>query len=205
MPVEPLPIYVTTRDKALLDMLHQCSAFTQLAIQHHDASELQPSTPGVWLHDFDEDSSISLPAFCHQIGKQPHLVGLVVSANALNDTIAYALNHGIDAFLSKPLIIDTLRDTLSKLALRLARRLHRQRLAEILGPQMAKLTLREQSILDGLRQGRGIKELAYSLELSEKTVSMYRRNLMRMFNAQNSTQLVLYASWWHLYCQGQLA
>jgi len=205
MPVEPLPIYVTTRDKALLDMLHQCSAFTQLAIQPHVASASPPSTPGVWLHDFDEDSSISLPAFCHQIGEQPHLVTLAVSASALNQTIAYALNHGIDAFLSKPLIIDTLRDTLSKLALRLARRLHRQRLAEILEPQMAKLTLREQSILDGLRQGRGIKELAYSLALSEKTVSMYRRNLMRMFNAQNSTQLVLYASWWHLCCQGQLA
>lgn len=204
MPLEPLIVYLTSDSDSLANMLDQCSVFAPLTIQPHRPSAPPPSEPGVWLRDFQGSSSAVLSVFCRQITKHPYLAPLAVVECIQNETITYALHHGIDAFLTKPLAADTLKDTLSLLAAKLARRLHRQQLAKLLTPLMDQLSSRERMVLEGCRQGHPTKVLANYLHLSEKTISMYRCRLMKRFDVQNSIQLALCASWWHFYCQGQL-
>jgi DNA-binding NarL/FixJ family response regulator len=55
------------------------------------------------------------------------------------------------------------------------------------------LTKREREILKMLAEGRSVKEIATSFELSVKTVEAHKFNLMRKLDIHNKAQLVQYA------------
>jgi two-component system, NarL family, response regulator NreC len=55
------------------------------------------------------------------------------------------------------------------------------------------LTKREREILKMLAEGKSVKEIASSLELSVKTVEAHKFNLMRKLDIHNKAQLVQYA------------
>ena len=55
-----------------------------------------------------------------------------------------------------------------------------------------KFTTREAEVLGRLREGMPTKIIAYRLGLSESTVKIHIRNLMRKFGATNRTQMALY-------------
>jgi two-component system, NarL family, response regulator NreC len=55
------------------------------------------------------------------------------------------------------------------------------------------LTKREREILKLLAEGRSVKEIAASFELSVKTVEAHKFNLMRKLDIHNKAQLVQYA------------
>lgn len=54
-----------------------------------------------------------------------------------------------------------------------------------------RITDREQQVLNLLRQGKPNKVIAYDLLISESTVKIHIRNIMRKLNATNRTQLAL--------------
>ena len=56
------------------------------------------------------------------------------------------------------------------------------------------LTPRQVDVLSSLRQGRSNKEIARVLNLSEATVKIHVRHIMRKFGAENRTQVALMAS-----------
>jgi len=55
------------------------------------------------------------------------------------------------------------------------------------------LTKREREILKMLAEGRSVKEIATSFNLSVKTVEAHKFNLMRKLDIHNKAQLVTYA------------
>ena len=57
----------------------------------------------------------------------------------------------------------------------------------------AILTHREKEILKMVAEGRSVKEVAWLLHLSTKTVEAHKFNLMRKLNIHNKAQLVTYA------------
>jgi two-component system, NarL family, response regulator NreC len=57
----------------------------------------------------------------------------------------------------------------------------------------ATLTKREREILKVLAEGKSVKEIAASYELSVKTVEAHKFNLMRKLDIHNKAQLVQYA------------
>jgi len=60
-------------------------------------------------------------------------------------------------------------------------------------PRFATLTAREKEVLKVLAEGRSVKEIASSLNLSVKTVEAHKFNLMRKLDIHNKAQLVQYA------------
>jgi DNA-binding NarL/FixJ family response regulator len=60
-------------------------------------------------------------------------------------------------------------------------------------PRFGTLTKREREILKMLAEGRSVKEIAGSFELSVKTVEAHKFNLMRKLDIHNKAQLVQYA------------
>ena len=60
-------------------------------------------------------------------------------------------------------------------------------------PRFGTLTKRELEILKMLAEGKSVKEIASSFELSVKTVEAHKFNLMRKLDIHNKAQLVQYA------------
>lgn len=60
-------------------------------------------------------------------------------------------------------------------------------------PRFGNLTKREREILKMLAEGRSVKEIACSFDLSVKTVEAHKFNLMRKLDIHNKAQLVQYA------------
>jgi DNA-binding NarL/FixJ family response regulator len=60
-------------------------------------------------------------------------------------------------------------------------------------PRFGTLTKREREVLKLLAEGRSVKEIAISFELSVKTVEAHKFNLMRKLDIHNKAQLVQYA------------
>ena len=60
-------------------------------------------------------------------------------------------------------------------------------------PRFGTLTKREREILKMLAEGKSVKEIASSFDLSVKTVEAHKFNLMRKLDIHNKAQLVQYA------------
>jgi DNA-binding NarL/FixJ family response regulator len=60
-------------------------------------------------------------------------------------------------------------------------------------PRWGTLTQREREILKLLAEGKSVKEIANSFDLSVKTVEAHKFNLMRKLDIHNKAQLVQYA------------
>jgi len=60
-------------------------------------------------------------------------------------------------------------------------------------PRFGTLTKREREILKMLAEGRSVKEIAGSFDLSIKTIEAHKFNLMRKLDIHNKAQLVQYA------------
>ena len=60
-------------------------------------------------------------------------------------------------------------------------------------PRVACLTKREHEILKLLAEGRSVKDIASSFDLSVKTVEAHKFNLMRKLGIHNKAQLVQFA------------
>jgi two-component system response regulator NreC len=60
-------------------------------------------------------------------------------------------------------------------------------------PRFGTLTKREREILKMLAEGKSVKDIAASFELSVKTVEAHKFNLMRKLDIHNKAQLVQYA------------
>src|ERR1035441_7983688 len=60
-------------------------------------------------------------------------------------------------------------------------------------PRFGTLTKREREILKMLAEGKSVKEIAGTFELSVKTVEAHKFNLIRKLDIHNKAQLVQYA------------
>src|SRR5215467_9937785 len=81
----------------------------------------------------------------------------------------------------------------SRLLTRLVDDFRMQGKGPIRQPRFGTLTKREREILKMLAEGRSVKEIAASFDLSVKTVEAHKFNLMRKLDIHNKAQLVQYA------------
>jgi DNA-binding NarL/FixJ family response regulator len=136
----------------------------------------RPETHVLFLSMYDDDDYL---AECVEIGASGYI---------LKDSPADQLVTGIrevyrgGSFLS-PRLLTRLVDDLRQQGLGVATR----------QPRFSTLTKREREILKMLAEGRSVKEIATSFDLSVKTVEAHKFNLMRKLDIHNKAQLVQYA------------
>lgn len=129
---------------------------------------------------------------------------LIVLSRESSDDILYAsLQAGADAHLSKTTSFDALRHALR--LVRLGEAVFPTRALELLeerpvegaeaweGPLPGRLSHREMQILCCLLAGNSNKIIARRLSITESTVKMHFKNLMRKIDAQNRTQAAVWA------------
>jgi DNA-binding NarL/FixJ family response regulator len=58
---------------------------------------------------------------------------------------------------------------------------------------LKEMTLRQRDVVQMLAEGRPMKEIAWRLNLSEKTVEFHKHHIMTAFNLKNNADVVLFA------------
>ena len=101
-----------------------------------------------------------------------------------------AMRAGAVDFLEKPVSRDRLLESVAR-AIDIGRnaRQHEQERSDI-GSRLGALTPRERQVLEQLVMGRTNKVVAHDLEISYRTVEVYRRNVMAKMGAESLSQLV---------------
>ncbi len=100
------------------------------------------------------------------------------------------MKYGAADFLEKPyndaLLLDAIHAALNRLGKNGKRDAER---ADILD-KLATLSTRERQVLEGLMAGQANKVIAYELDISPRTVEIYRANVMNKMGAGSLSELV---------------
>ena len=101
-----------------------------------------------------------------------------------------AVRAGVKDFIEKPFddeaLISSIRSALADQAGAAA---HEGQVTEV-RERLASLSTRERQVLEGLVAGRANKVIAYDLEISPRTVEVYRANVMTKMQARSLSELV---------------
>lgn len=128
---------------------------------------------------------------------------IVLSRESSDEMLHASLQAGADAHLSKTTSFDALRHALR--LVHLGEAVFPARALELLeerpvenaepwdGPLPGRLSQREMQILCCLLAGNSNKAIARRLAITESTVKMHFKNLMRKIDAQNRTQAAVWA------------
>ena len=101
-----------------------------------------------------------------------------------------AMKRGAFDFIQKPFNDQYLLDRINEaIALDLHER-DRRRQQQVLRERLARLSAREQEVLDRLVQGEANKVIAAELGISERTVELHRARVMEKMEARSLAQLV---------------
>ena len=115
---------------------------------------------------------------------------IFVSGHADVPIVVRAFRSGASDFIEKPYNEQLLLDSVQRALGRYDERLRRQAPPADLQARLDSLTPRERDILLPLVQGYTSREIAEQLEISVKTVDLYRARVMKRMQAERLTDLV---------------
>jgi DNA-binding NarL/FixJ family response regulator len=167
---------------------HTEDAFDLIAYYSHDAELV----PGVAFE--------GLTVVRQRLGEVPVIVLSDARGAEEARTIRDILAAGVQGFIPTrttgvPVALAVIRfvyagGTFAPLDALLATRTDRGASPQTDGPRLSGLTLRQRDVLSHLRQGKANKTIAYELGVSESTVKVHIRNIMRRMKATNRTEAV---------------
>ena len=115
---------------------------------------------------------------------------IVITGHADVPLAIQAMKAGISDFIEKPFGADTMLSAVrSALASRNGRDEMRAMKEQVL-QRMQTLSDREAEVLDGLVEGKANKVIAFDLDISARTVEVYRANVMTKMQAGSLSELV---------------
>ena len=136
-------------------------------------------------------------ALLMQVRKDPYLAGLpliLISAQDDRSSVRKGMFSGADDYLTKPFSADELILTVESRLQRLEQGNNASILTSFLLRQLKEqLTERELEVLSLIGQGMVTKDIAATLELSPKTVSAHRQNIMEKLDQHNAAALAALA------------
>ncbi|MCX8474791.1 MAG: response regulator FixJ [Sphingomonas sp.] len=146
--------------------------------------------PGCIITDvrMPEMSGLDLVARLRDIGVTDPVI--VITGHADVPMAIQALHQGVSDFIEKPF-----SDEAILLAVRtaLARQRSRDEMAverDEIRKHLATLSGREREVMEGLIEGKANKVIAYDLDISARTVEVYRANVMTKMGARTLSELV---------------
>ena len=115
---------------------------------------------------------------------------IVITGHADVPMAIQAMKEGVADFIEKPFSDDAILDAIRSA---LVRHSDRDRAAEeraLVNERLATLSAREREVLDGLVEGHANKVIAFDLDISARTVEVYRANVMTKMHARSLSELV---------------
>ena len=115
---------------------------------------------------------------------------IVITGHADVPMAIQAMKQGVSDFIEKPFsdetILSAVRGALADAGDRQQRQAHRDEI----NARLESLSQREREVLEGLIEGHANKVIAFDLEISARTVEVYRANVMTKMHARSLSELV---------------
>lgn len=165
----------------------------------HLAEIVQRNNPDVLLLDISMPGPGFLQTMRHLKTYAPNLSVLVLSIHPEDPYALRALRAGAAGYLTKDRSPQELAAAVRRVFQ--GRKYVTSSLAEKLASELEltpkepekALSSREYDILRQLGSGKSVKEIAFELALSPKTVSTYRRRILEKMKLKNNAELIRYA------------
>lgn len=141
-----------------------------LAVQH----ELEP---GCLLLDFHMPGTNGLDVLA-AIADEARFTTIILTGNGGMHTAISALKTGAFDFIEKPYDFATIEASISSAFQRLEKGLKAREKVDLARGKIKQLSVREHDVLKGLIEGRSNKMIALDLQISPRTVEIYRANMM---------------------------
>ncbi len=194
MPNEPV-VHVVDDDAAIRDSLAFLLDTANLRSRTYDSAAALLACagsldPGCIVTDvrMPEMNGLEMVRRLAEIGIRHPVI--VMTGHADVPLAIEAVRAGVKDFIEKPFDDDALLASIrAAIADQTLAAEHAGRDAE-LRDRLASLSARERQVLDGLVAGQANKVIAYDLEISPRTVEVYRANVMTKMQARSLSELV---------------
>ena len=204
------PTFLVGRNKLFREGLKSLLSGTQFEVvaEADDVGQAQPpqedQAPGVILLDFSAEPEHAADDLTHLREILPDARIVVLTETLCSQTLAACLGAGAHGYLIKDISVEALLQSLRLVML--GEKVFPTHLAALLVNGMASsaparinssnshgLSEREVQILQCLVQGDSNKMIANRLGITEATVKVHMKSLLRKINATNRTQAAIWA------------
>jgi two-component system response regulator FixJ len=185
-------IYVVDDDDAVRASLHSLlSVQTDLMIHSYrsgdafleEAGELDP---GVLLLDFHMPGASGLDVL--QAIDRTNFASIILTGQGNVTLAVQAMKAGALDFIEKPYEAEQLMQVIGTAFSRLDQDSGAMARVDLARAKIAKLSPRECDVLMGLIEGRSNKVIAFELDISPRTVEIYRANLMEKLEVRSLSE-----------------
>ncbi len=186
-------IYIVDDDDAVRASLHSLlSVRPDLIVRGYrsgDAFLEQEAEldPGVVLLDFHMPGASGLDVLT-QLDRAPQFVAIVLTGQGNVGLAVQAMKAGALDFIEKPYEAEFLLKVIDQAFSKLEEDSEAAARTATAESKIAKLSPRETDVLKGLIEGRSNKIIAYELDISPRTVEIYRANLMEKLEVRSLSE-----------------
>lgn len=186
-------IYIVDDDDAVRASLHSLlSVRADLVIRSYrsgDAflAEARDLDSGVLLLDFHMPGASGLDVL-HALNGGSSFVPIILTGQGNVGLAVQAMKAGALDFIEKPYEADQLLQVVDNAFSRLEADSDAAARVDQAAAKIAKLSPRETDVLKGLIEGRSNKVIAYELDISPRTVEIYRANLMEKLEVRSLSE-----------------
>lgn len=152
--------------------------------------EALPVTPGCVLTDIRMPGRTGLELVQELKVRGVDLPVVVMTGHGDVPLAVEAMKAGVVDFIEKPFGDDALLKAVRSALDRLASGDGTEEGRQAAAARLSGLSPRERDVLDGLVAGKPNKVIAYELDISPRTVEIYRANLMTKIGARNVAELM---------------
>jgi len=115
---------------------------------------------------------------------------IVITGHADVPMAIQAMKEGVADFIEKPFSDDAILGAIKAAVARQSDRAQADEERAQVNERLASLSPREREVLDGLVEGHANKVIAFDLDISARTVEVYRANVMAKMHARSLSELV---------------
>ncbi|MEN3749811.1 response regulator [Sphingomonas sp. HF-S3] len=185
-------VYIVDDDDAVRASLHSLlSVRFDLVIRNYRSGDIfledvDELDPGVVLLDFHMPGATGLDVLNAIQGKK--FVSVILTGQGNVTLAVQAMKAGALDFIEKPYEADQLMAVLQRALATLEETSEERDRTESARAKIDKLSPRETDVLRGLIEGRSNKVIAYELDISPRTVEIYRANLMDKLDVRSLSE-----------------
>ena len=194
MAIEPM-VHVIDDDAAVRDSLAFLFDCAGLAVRAYESAEAfleagPAAGPGCIVTDVRMPGMTGIALIERLKGLGVSAPVIVITGHADVPMAIAAMRQGVADFIEKPFSDDAILDAVRNALARAEGRDQLLAQKEQVLARLEGLSPREREVLDGLIEGHANKVIAYDLEISARTVEVYRANVMTKMQAHSLSELV---------------